>query len=317
MRESQKSNDLRARTRAASTCEQSRVYILPTRYGIAYLVFLFFLFVLANAFEGDIGFALVFFLASFYLVGLVHTHYNLAGLEVSEVKAAGGFAHEPIAVEIRLKNPSRWRRGGLIVAVPGEAVSVDRTEISERSEGKILVTFQAAKRGRHELPRFKIFSVHPVGLFRAWLWVSPAGTYAAYPAPAGSKAWSEAGLNFGDGAAGAKKKRGGEDFHGLRVYQAGDSLKHVHWRAHAKGYPVMTKVFAGEAGGEVAFTWDDVAHLTDIEAKLSQLSLWIIIAKDKRLTFTLKIPGTVIAAAPAAENYHRALEALADYPGGT
>lgn len=301
----------------APTPAQSRVYILPTRYGIAYLIFLFFLFVLANAFEGDIGFALVFFLASFYLVGLVHTHYNLAGLEVREVSVAGGFAHEPITAEIRLENPSRWRRGGLAVTVSGEATSVDRAEITEHSEKTLLVTFQAAKRGRHQLPRFKISSVHPVGLFRAWLWVKPAGTYAAYPVPVGKKAWPEVGLNSGNGADGAKKKRGGEDFHGLRAYQGGDSLKHVHWRAHAKGHPLMTKIFSGEGGSEVVFTWNDVANLADVETKLSQLSFWIVLAKDKRLNFALKIPGAEIAVAPAAENYHRALAALADFPGGS
>ena len=57
----------------------------------------------------------------------------------------------------------------------------------------------------------------------------------------------------------ARAGSGQDDFAGLRSYQPGDSLKHVAWKAAARGQPVMTKQFTGLEAGQLWLAWSDSA----------------------------------------------------------
>ena len=57
---------------------------------------------------------------------------------------------------------------------------------------------------------------------------------------------------------GSRSAQGQDDFAGLRKYQPGDSLRHVAWKAVARGQAVMTKQFSGLAAGELWLDWDSL-----------------------------------------------------------
>jgi uncharacterized protein (DUF58 family) len=51
----------------------------------------------------------------------------------------------------------------------------------------------------------------------------------------------------------------------------------------------------------------------DLETRLSVLTAWVIAADHKQLSYSLTIPGTIIAAGRGASHRSKCLEALALY----
>jgi uncharacterized protein (DUF58 family) len=102
----------------------------------------------------------------------------------------------------------------------------------------------------------------------------------------------------------------GDDFTGVRSYVPGESQRHVDWKAVARGQPMMTKQFAAENDGTLHFDFSTLP-MQGVEARLSQLALWIIEAERTRRRYSLRLPGADIPAALGESHYHKCLQALA------
>jgi uncharacterized protein (DUF58 family) len=66
----------------------------------------------------------------------------------------------------------------------------------------------------------------------------------------------------------------------------------------------MIKQFGGMGTATVWLTWDDIRTLNDLEAALSQLCLWILVAESQGTKYGLKIPSDTFE--PGAGEKHRA-----------
>lgn len=290
-----------------------RIYILPTVAGLLFFVVLLLIFVIATAYRNNLAYLMTFMLASMSLMAMVHTHYNLFGMCVSDVRVRSDFVGLKAVVHLTLGNTSRRPGQHIRVAVRGvrgaEAVAI---QVAPVLRERIVLTLPLSRRGRFELPRLIVSTAHPTGLFRSWMRLMPACVYHAYPRPEGRHALparaeqGPAGKRFATPAP--------EDFQGQRAYQPGDSLRQVDWKAHAKGYPLLTKVFKGEGGGLVRLRWADASGLTT-EARLSQLARWVKVASEGRFRFALEIPGRALPFGSGKRHYGECLEALAEFPG--
>ncbi len=90
----------------------------------------------------------------------------------------------------------------------------------------------------------------------------------------------------------------------------GESLRHVDWKAFARGRPLSIKQFTGGSGHEL---WLDAAEMSrmPLEARLSQLALWIVNAEKAEIPYALKLGRTTLPLGLGAAQSRRALEALA------
>ena len=105
---------------------------------------------------------------------------------------------------------------------------------------------------------------------------------------------------------------GDDDFIGIRGYQKGDSLRHVDWKAAARGMPLMTKQYGTTVSEQLWFRWDSLQHL-DIESRLSQISRWIIDAEKRSDSFGIQLPDFVLNPSRGESHRHKALHALATF----
>ena len=109
------------------------------------------------------------------------------------------------------------------------------------------------------LGRLRVFTTFPLGLFVAWSNVELDLQCLVYPTPGvGPRAAPRSAPRAH--AEGPQTGQGQDDFAGLRKYQPGDSLRHVAWKAVARGQPLMTKQFSGLAAGELWLEWEQLAR---------------------------------------------------------
>ena len=162
--------------------------------------------------------------------------------------------------------------------------------------------------------RLRVFTTFPLGLFYAWSNVDLESECVIYPKPeTGNVPLPPPTLGPRSGVeAGA----GQDDFAGLRKYQAGDSLRHVAWKAVARGQPILTKQFSGLAEGELWLQWDTLPTEYGIEPKLSRLTRWVIDAGRGGNTFGLRLPGKQVSPGSGSAHEEQCLSVLALFQNG-
>lgn len=286
---------------------QRRVFILPTRQGVVFVLLLLLMLTGSVNYNLSLGFVLTFLLGAMSVITLLHTFRNLARLQLTPGRAqavfAGGTAHFTIGIE----NPSAADRYSIGISQgQNDAVFCD-----VRAQQSVFPTIPvpAPHRGRLRPGRLTLFTRYPLGLFQAWAYFEPAMQCIVYPRPAAPGLALPAALSStGQGAISGK---GQEDFAGLRQYSPGDSMRHIAWKAVARGQTLLTKQFSGYAESTLWLSWDALPPRMGKEEKLSQLARWVMDCHERGLAYGLKIPGTTLDIAGGSAQRERCLEALA------
>ena len=100
----------------------------------------------------------------------------------------------------------------------------------------------------------------------------------------------------------------------MRKFHAGDSPRHVAWKAYARTGELLSKQFAG---ADTSSQWLDFDHVDedDLEKRLSVITRWIVDADRTRRDYGLRVPGAEFAPAHGESHRHLCLEALALFKG--
>lgn len=286
-----------------------RVFVLPTRQGLLFAVLLGTMLLGAINYDNSLAYALTFLLAGVAVAAILHTVRNLTGLRVRAGRSEPVFVGETARFTVGLENPGDRERLGVWLALPeGEPTRLD---VPAEQIAWTHLERPAARRGHLPMGRFTLRGRFPLGLFVAWAHVDLGVACLVYPRPA-----PERGLPASAGrAAGGGEFQGqgeGDDFHALRGYQPGDSLRHVHWKAFARGQGLLTKQFGGQAADDVWLDWDTLPGL-DPEARLSVLCRWVLDAAHQGRAFGLRLPGVELPPEQGAAHRQRCLETLARF----
>ncbi len=288
---------------------RNRIYILPTRLGVAYAAMLFAMLMGGMNYNNNVGLALTFLLVGLGLVAMHHCHGTLTGLRLRLLAAEPGFVGDRVHFRWLLENPSAMSRPAIEVRL--ERVGGDRTvpvEVPGLGAAAAEVAVAATARGRVPLERFVVSTAHPLGFFRAWAVIHPPHTTIAWPRPSDRNlAPPLTSTDTGGAQAGTV---GEEDFAGLRPFQSGDSLHRVAWKAYARGQGLHTKQYAGTDVVSHVFDWDSLAGL-GTEERLAQLCRWVLDAHERGEAFGLRLPGTRIEVNLGTSHRERCLTALA------
>jgi uncharacterized protein (DUF58 family) len=287
-----------------------RIYILPTRVGVAAGALLLMMLLTALNYGNSMAMFITFLLAGVAVMGIHECHRNLKGLRVTMAESTECQAGHPGLVRMHFENPHVFVRRALTLRC-AEAPP-NRFELAPRSTATRDVLLPPLPRGRHTLPRLHLETRAPMGLFRAWAWIHLPLEIIVYPQPAG-----ELPLPSADGSRdrrrGSSAASGSEEWSALRPFVVGDSPRGVAWKLYARGAPLLVAQYEGEAGGRRHLDLVQCRHLP-LEAGLSQIADWIRRCERRAEAYSLQLPGTSLPAGRGARQRRDALRALALYP---
>jgi uncharacterized protein (DUF58 family) len=305
--------------------DRRRVYILPTRAGVLFAAAMLMMLIGSINYLLQLGFLLTFLVTSMALVAMYHTHRNLARLSLTGHRAENVFAGDLATFEITVHNPTPEARYALefeplqpahpLLEALGPDLPVQPltdADIPPSGSRDIRVAVATRTRGRLPCPRLRIETRFPFGLWQAWSYYTPPLTAIVYPVPerdapalplaASGDADQETGLAVA-----------GDEFAGVRPYQAGDPLKRVAWRLAARSDELTVKLFEGFAKGDVTLDLAAVEPSLDLERKLARLTRWVLMAEAAQVRYALSLPNQRIDLGLGAEHRDRCLTALALY----
>ena len=302
-----RSRRVAARETGSVTLTQSRIYILPTRAGLLFGATPLVMLLGCINYNLGLGYVLTFLTSGLAVVSILHAFRNLVRLQLTSGRPEPVFVGDVALFPVLINDPGIVVRRSIGLAAADQRPTFVDVGIGQTTMVQIRVPAQ--RRGRLRLGRLRVFTTFPLGLFRAWSNLEPDTHCLIYPRPEPGYV-SLPAPTAGD-SNGLETGRGQDDFAGLRPYQHGDSLRHVAWKAAARGEPIMTKQFSGLAAGELWLDWDAMPRELGLEARLSRLTRWVLEAARAGHVYGLRLPSTVIAAGSGPAHEQRCLTALA------
>lgn len=291
----------------AVTLTQNRIYILPTGAGLGFCVVLLLLLLLAINFENNLTYGLTFLLAGVFVVSIIHTYGNLAGLQVSAFAGRPCFRGEKAGFTLQLRAAMRRDHEQLRLSWDqGTPLLLDLTD--ERMI-QVDLACDAPERGWLDPGPLLVETRFPLGLFRAWTWIDTGLKTLVYPRPLVCGA-PPPGAGEGGTEVSSLKSRGPEDFQGLSRYEKGGSLNQVAWKVYARGQGLHLKQYAGCASEDVWLDWD-YWHDVGVEERLSGICYWVLEFHQREQPFGVRLPGVVLSPSTGEAHRLRVLKALA------
>lgn len=293
------------------TLVQNNIFIYPNWQFIYYFIVIMLLWIAATNYENNLSFALSFLLLSLFLVCILHTFNNLAGLTVTVVGSEPVFVGEYADVKLLLSTREGKNRDALNLW--WEKEHRVQTSLIDITQQRVSVAVKVNKRGLFNPKRMTLETVYPLGIIRSVSYLDLDIVILAYPQPVCHAALISLDGEASDGQA-VSKRRGSDEFSHLRDYEAGASLKQVAWKQFAKGRGLQVKEYADYVSEHHWLDWDHFAGLAT-EERLSTLCYWTLVLDKRGDDFGLRIPGAVIAPDVGELHRQKVLTALALYGG--
>ncbi len=302
---------------------QRRIFIMPTRVGLTFCVILLVLFISAMNYNINLGFALIFFIASYAIVDLCLSFRNLAHLYLSidTARLYPVFAGEQAYFACHVANRSRYDRYAIELNFEIADRHPTLINVAAQSSRAALLPISTTKRGWLAAPKVRLRSRFPLGLVRSLSYWRPDARILVYPhpeensPPLSSKALHP-GREKGEEEADMRMDEG--DFVGIRPYQKGDPIKHLAWRQMAKvpfdlGVTLLSKHFEEDGNGAIYIDFANLPIEMDKEMKLSRMTSWVLMAEAQGVPYGFSLGNDVWAPALGVPHKLACLRALALY----
>lgn len=307
---------LRAKEPLPFTVMAGRIYILPTRQGLAFALLLLGMLIGAINYNLSMGFLFTFLLIGMMLSAMFATWRCLMGVTLQSIESQAGFCGDPVRFTFHFSLPEHVeptvlrlqlveQRTNAAIPLQHDGVNCGYVEVNETS----------TKRGLMHLGRCRLFTEAPLGLFQAWVVFKPPTSVLVWPKLAFPPLALPMHREIGNECLHASQ-RGTDDFDGLRAYQPGESPSRLAWqslaRQHAENAFPLVKDFVSPVGGAIWLDWASLPAM-ETEARLSHLARWVLDADRKGLNYGLVLPDQRIAPGVGMLQRLRCLNALALY----
>ena len=286
------------------------VWVLPNRNTIGLAAVLIAMWYAGASQTNGAAYLLAFVLAGVAAVSIVHAWANLRGLTFTAETIAPVFAGEKLSVPLTATSDRHRTHSAVTVRAVGARESARFDEIGPAGMQRAPLAVPAMRRGSFARLPLRVASIFPLGFFTARRAVVLHAPHWVYPRPVGDRPLPRALAPTREPRDGQRTE--GDDFGGVRTWQTGESQRHIDWKAAARGQPLLIKQWTGEADEILHLEWQTLAPLDD-EARLSQLTRWVILAERGGASYGLRLPEKTLAPARGETHYHACLRALADY----
>lgn len=262
---------------------------------------LFGLFMEAYMHDFNLVYITFFFVFSFAFSAGPIGVLNLGRLKVHFAKQGRIFAQQEAKLRIAISNPTSstswdiWLYGN-----DGSAVHIPF--VKAHNTTTVLLAYTPEKRGYFSYEGCYLESKYPLSTARLTLTIQDSYEGVAYPYPQGmplAQYVSQQETHLGEE----------KEFDGLSHYDGTQKISHLHWASVAKG-ELSVKRFSKEMQVEnLNFIFTNIKG--DTEARLSQLTLWVLSCEKKHLSFSIVLPNRTYHS--HKESIDEILDALARY----
>ena len=282
-----------------------RIYIVPTGFGLGFSGLLLVMLVGALNYNNNSALLLTCLLGAASAASMLVAFRALHGLRIEYVRGNHAIAGESMELVFTLQSQRPRSAIRLDLGASSVAFALDGHVVTEAK-----LQLPTERRGWQALPRLRVWSSWPLGMFRAWSWLHPEQAVLVWPRAEASGPSPHAPA---DDARHMRLHRG-DELATLREYQAGDPQRHIAWKASARHDELLVKDFEQPRfQPQWQLDWRQLRGMDD-ESRISRLARWLNEAQSQRRSYSLWLPGNEIGSGHGPLHYARCMDALASLP---
>ena len=262
---------------------RKRVRQWPTRFSLVVVVMLFGLFFEAYMHNFNLVYITLFFVFAAAMSVDPPGTLNVGNLEAEHSHCGRLFANRAGRCFFQLHNPAKIHSYAIMLVCDELRTTIAR--IASGTTRTVALTLTPERRGRYTCESCRLESLFPLSTVRFVLQLQSTIRTVVFPEPKGRPLQDflmRQRAPFGEE----------QDFDGLSVYTGGESLSRIHWPSVAKGEPAI-KQFEKEHRTDTLI-FDFFRCADNDEARLSQLSLWVIECEKADLPFMIRMPDQTL-----------------------
>jgi len=266
------------RSKTGITGATKRPFIFPTGFGFAFGSLAFVQLMMAIASQNNLIYLFVFAEISIALASMFYTNLNIHRVQLDDIKTSDCFAQETNWVEIYLKTLKdkpiyqtsvRWNFEKTGLSLPPNTLFLS-------------IPWTPKRRGLQKVPALTVESSYPFGLLRSWKIQRFHKEVLVLPCRRGN-------TNFPASSIGNNAVDNQGLFYDLRQFQRGDWPRRIDWRASQRAQKLLIRRFEEESSMQLEFSWNDTAHISNGEGRISQLALWVDKAEKQNSEYSLRV----------------------------
>jgi len=282
-----------------------RIYIVPTGFGLGFSVLLLVMLVGALNYANNAALLLTCLLGAASAASMLVAFRSLDGLRLGHIRAGHAVAGQRL--ELTLAFDSRRPRNAIRVDLGDRTLAF---ALDGRATAQVKLALPTVQRGWQPLPRIRVWTSWPLGLFRAWSWLHPEQSVLVWPRAEAAGPQPHAPAND----ARHMRLHRGDELAALRDYRAGDPQRHIAWKASARHENLLVKDFEQpQSRPQWQLDWRRLGGL-DNEARIARLARWLNEAQAQRGHYSLWLPGNEIRGGSGPLHYAHCMSALAQLP---
>jgi len=294
----------------------TNLFIFPTGFGFAYLLFVLVLFLLGTNYQNNLIMLLSYFLASLFVSVMLHSFFNLSGLRIQAKNNVKGFAQDRVFLPLKLLSDQPRYAVNFSFEQQNTVTVAAILPTNITADKEVFVPYDTIQRGVYFAERVRVSSEYSLGLFICWTKLDFACQFIIYPKPLALKLTAQEYGSQEQEQQGHALEQHGDDFYQLKTYQKGEPLTQVAWKQLAKGQGMLTKSYQSMQGSE---TWLKLADMpsNDIEKKLAYLCYLAQQYYHNDQRFGLDLYGILIEPDHSKAHLEQCLYALAVFPASS
>lgn len=243
------------------------------------VLLLFGLFLEAYMHNFNLVYIILFFVFALAFVASPFGIYNMANLTLTLQGSDRLFAHRRSSIYLALINDKRTESYALKLECMDQSLFVP--SLKADSKEILTLSYTPDRRGKIEIGKCSLQSLFPLATIRFVLPLDLSTRKVVYPQPKGTSL--ETFLSHRKGRYGQES-----DFEGISPHSGDAPLSKIHWPSVAKGESALKK-FGYEIPME-QLNFDFYTAGKNDEARLSQLTRWILECEARNLEFQVEMP---------------------------
>ncbi len=293
-----------------------RIFILPTRFGLYFILIIFILFLMSLSYGHSLAITGTFLFVSIVMVSAHFTNFNLSGLKRSGEREVRTLFRDD---EFTLLIDNTWRKPRVDIDIevlleaisnPGDSLTnIElRAKNSFEAHSQIKVKFDGLlKRGVYRVSKLKVSSDFPFGLFRSWMYLEPLEKEVKiyiYPRPIKPerefKAFSrqrdlqKKEQHMEEDASSSSEclttEMGTNQFHEHSPYREGDETRRIDWKIYSRTHELYLKHYHDSSFEEYIIDRSAFSSFA-LEEQLSFLCHRVLELSRQGVRFALVLDG--------------------------